>query len=176
MGIAVESRLVGFIPGPIDIARVVPGDQYGPLRWREMTDTGLDLSLRVDITLTSSFSITVGARIHGIGEDVVDRGVRRRGPANRIGLVKPQGKVQALGMKPEPDPTRRTQFGKPFEHRANGGDYRRIGVKAHLAVLLAPDEADGQAPTQFAAGGLVTDTPVEPGPENVEFGFTHGAL
>ena len=162
MGIAVEPRSIRFIGRPLEIAWVVTRDQDGPLRWREMADPLLDLSLRVNIPLTSSFAIAVGARLDGMGEDVVDRRVRRRGPANRISLVTAQGQGQALGMKPEPDPARGTQFNKPFEHRANGGDYRGIGVEAHLAVLLAPAKADGHASPPFAAGGLVADTAVEP--------------
>ena len=76
VGIAVKPRLIGFIRGPIDIARVVTGEQDGPLRWREMADPVRDLSLLVDITLTSRFAIAVGARLHGIGADRVDRSVR----------------------------------------------------------------------------------------------------
>ncbi|MGH8603958.1 MAG: hypothetical protein ACREXR_14675, partial [Gammaproteobacteria bacterium] len=50
---------------------------------------------------------------------------------------------------------------QPFKHRANSGGHRRIWVEAHLAVSFPPDEADRQAPTQFAAGGFVTDAAVE---------------
>jgi hypothetical protein len=141
-----------------------------------VSDTFLDLSLIIDITLTPRFPIGVGACIHRIGEDMVDRGVSRWGPTNVVGLVKPKGKVQAFGVKPEPHSSCRTQLGKTLEHRANGGDHRGIGVETHLAVLIAPDEANRQPATQFAAGGLVTDAPVEPCSENMGFGFTHSAL
>ena len=135
-----------------------------------------DLSLLVDITLTPGFAIAVGAGIHRIGEYLVDGGIGGRGPANLLGLMQSQGKVQSLGVKPQPNPARRTQFGKALEYCSNGGDYRRIGVKKHLAVFIAPDEADGQSPAQFATGGLVADTAVETCPQDMEFRFAHRAL
>lgn len=79
-------------------------------------------------------------------------------------------------MKTEPDPSRGSQLSKTFKHRANSGGHRRIRVEAHLAVSLPPDEADRPAPTQFAAGGFVTDAAVESRTKDMEFGFAHRAL
>ncbi|MGH9847537.1 MAG: hypothetical protein ACREEM_53275 [Blastocatellia bacterium] len=45
-------------------------------------------------------------------------------------------------MKPQPDPSRGTEFGKALETGTDRADYRGVGVETHFAVRLAPDEAD----------------------------------
>src|SRR6202035_4605168 len=50
------------------------------------------------------------------------------------------------------------------------------GWKAHLAILLAPDEAHGKAAPQLAACRLVADAAVEAGAQDMQFGLAHGAL
>src|SRR5208282_4221402 len=40
---------------------------------------------------------------------------------------------------------------------ADRGAYGFIGMETHFAILLAPDEADGKAATQFAASGFVAN-------------------
>lgn len=49
-------------------------------------------------------------------------------------------------------------------------------MEANLTIGVAPDEADRQAAAQLAAGRLVADATVEPGAQDVEFCFAHGAL
>jgi hypothetical protein len=44
-------------------------------------------------------------------------------------------------------------------------------VQTHLAGALAPDQPDRQRPLELAAGGLVADPAVEPGPQDMQFGF-----
>ncbi len=44
------------------------------------------------------------------------------------------------------------------------------------AILFAPDEADGKAATQLAAGRLVANSAVEAGAQDMQLGFAHGAL
>ena len=50
------------------------------------------------------------------------------------------------------------------------------GWKQDLPVGLAPDQPDRQAAAQLAAGGLVPDPAVQPGPQDVQLGFGHRAL
>ena len=45
-----------------------------------------------------------------------------------------------------------------------------------LSVGLAPDQPDGQAAAQLAAGGLVADPAVQPGAEHVQLSFGHNAF
>ncbi len=49
-------------------------------------------------------------------------------------------------------------------------------MEAHLAIGLAPDEADRQAAAQFAARCLVADAAVEAGAQHMQLGLAHGAL
>jgi hypothetical protein len=41
-------------------------------------------------------------------------------------------------------------------------------MEADLSVGLAPDQADGQAAAQLAAGGLVLDAAFQPGPQDMQ--------
>ena len=45
-----------------------------------------------------------------------------------------------------------------------------------LPVGLAPDQPDRQPAAQLAAGGLVPDPAVQPGPQDMQFAFGHGPL
>src|SRR5689334_8410989 len=49
-------------------------------------------------------------------------------------------------------------------------------MEPHFAIYLAPDEADRKGATQLAASGLVANSTVEAGAQDVQFGFAHGAL
>jgi hypothetical protein len=51
-----------------------------------------------------------------------------------------------------------------------------IGVDQDLPVRFSPDQADGQPAAQLAAGGLVPDPAVQPGPQDMQLHFGHGAL
>jgi len=175
-GIAVQTGLISLVSSPIAIARVVLGDQNRPLGLRQLAGPLPDLPLLIDISFMPGFSIAVGAGIHRIRQDVMDGCISRWRPAYLVALVKAQGEIQSLLVKPEPDPACRTQFGKPLEHRADRSDYRRIGIKAYLPFLFAPDEADRYATAQFAAGGLVADATVESCAQDMKFGFAHGAF
>ncbi len=50
------------------------------------------------------------------------------------------------------------------------------GWKPDLPVVFAPDQADGKAAAQLAAGGLVPDAAFQAGPEHVELVFRHHPL
>lgn len=49
-------------------------------------------------------------------------------------------------------------------------------MEANLAVLLAPDEADGQAAPQLAARRFIANAAIEPGAQHMQFGFRHRAF
>ena len=59
---------------------------------------------------------------------------------------------------------------------ADGGADGLVGMEPHFAIFLPPDEADGKAATQLAAGGLVANPAVEAGPQDMQLGFADGAL
>ena len=62
------------------------------------------------------------------------------------------------------------------EYHADDAGDGLVGMEADLPVVLAPDQADGQAAAELAAGGLVLDAAFEPGPEHVELVFGHHPL
>jgi hypothetical protein len=66
--------------------------------------------------------------------------------------------------------------GELLEDRGDDAGDGLIGVEADLAVGLAPDQADGQAAAQLAAGGLVLDAALQPGPQDMQLRFGHDAL
>ena len=76
----------------------------------------------------------------------------------------------------QPDAARRTQFSETGEDVADCGAHGFIGMEAHLAVLFAPDEADGETATQFAARGFVANAAEQAATQNMQFGFAHRAL
>jgi hypothetical protein len=54
-GVGAEARLIGLIGRPIDKARVVLGDKYGPLGTRQVTGPFFNHPLCIDIALASVF-------------------------------------------------------------------------------------------------------------------------
>src|SRR5262249_20304590 len=129
-----------------------------------------------DVPLTARSAIDVGASIYRIGEHVVKRRVRRRDPADAIDTVSLQRERQPFGAEPEPHLARRAEFGETGEDGADRADHRFVGVEPNLTVVVAPHETDWQAAAQLAAGRLVANAAFEAGAEDVQFGFTHGAL
>jgi hypothetical protein len=107
---------------------------------------------------------------------MVDRRVRRGDPADALDAVRLQREGQAFGAEPEPDLTHRAEFGEAREDSADGTGHGFVGMEADLAVVVAPHEADRQAPPQLAAGRFVADAPFEAGAEDVQLSFTHRAL
>lgn len=87
-----------------------------------------------------------------------------------------QREFEPFRAEPQPDAPGRTGLGKPHEDVADGSDDGLVRVKAHLAVLLTPHEADRQAASEFAARGLVADAAIESGAQHMQFCFAHRAL
>jgi hypothetical protein len=111
-------------------------------------------------------------------EDAVDGMVGGYDPAHlatqRLRIL--QREQQVVRAKPQPDPAHRAGLGKALEDDPNGIDHGLIGMKHDLAIGLAPHQASRQATAQFTTGGLVADTAVQTGTQDVEFGFRHGAF
>ena len=49
-------------------------------------------------------------------------------------------------------------------------------MEQYFAIFVSPDKPDRQSPAQLATSGFVADTTVQAGPQDMELGFTHGAL
>jgi hypothetical protein len=76
----------------------------------------------------------------------------------------------------KPDAARRAQFCETERDVADRGAPGFVGMEAYLAILLAPDEADGGTTTQFAARGFVADASVETFPQDMRLGLAHLTL
>ena len=155
---------------------MVFGQQDGPLVDGEITSSFLDQSLLIEVPLTTSLPIDVCTGIHRVGEDMVDRSISGSDPAQLAMGVVLRREGQTLGAEPKPDLTHRPQFCEAVKHRTDGAGNCFVWVKAYLAVAIAPDQADGQSPTQFTACCLIADSSIEPCSKDVKFGFTHGAF
>jgi len=76
----------------------------------------------------------------------------------------------------KPDAARRAQFSETDKDVADRGAHGFVGMEAYLAILLAPDEADGRPRPQFAASGFVADASVETFPQIMQLGLAHRTL
>lgn len=135
-----------------------------------------DMAGIVDIVLTTCFTISVSARIDGVGENMMKGGVGGRGPTDvgeRVGLG---GEGEFLGAEPEPDLACATDLGESVKDGADGADDGFVGMETNIPVGFAPDKADGESSAEFAASGLVADASVKAGAQDVEFRLGHGAL
>src|SRR4051794_19883472 len=81
-GVGIEPGLVGLKRWPIDEAGMVVGNEHGPFIEGKLTYPFLDGAVFIDITFASALAVGVSASIHRIGEDVMQRGVRRSDPAD----------------------------------------------------------------------------------------------
>ena len=117
----------------------------------------------VECRLGSRLAIDIGACIDGVGEHAVDGVIAGLDPADLGVFVHLQRELHAFRAEPQPNATRRTGFGKSLEHALDGGDDSFVRVQEHLAVLIAPDEANRQAAPELAACRLIANAAVEAG-------------
>ncbi len=169
--VAADAGEVILVGRPVDIARVVVGDQHRPLRARYSTHTLSHHTVFVDDAFLPRFAVRVGAGIGRIGEYLMNRMIRRRNPADGVAVVQAQREGELLGDEPQPDAAHRPEFGEPLENRANSPGDRFVGMQPDLAVALAPDEPDRQTATQLSAGRLVADPTVEARMQDMQFGL-----
>ena len=155
------------------------GNQDLPLGLGQPAGTSPHLPRLGDIALVAGLAVDVGASIDRAGDNVVDGRIGRLNPAD---LVRPaqrgrlQRERQALGAKPQPGRPHAAEVGEAGEHRADRATDLLVGVEADLAVGLAPDEPDRQAPAQLASGGLAADSAFQPGAQHVQLRLAHRAL
>src|SRR6202023_1102265 len=177
--VGIEPRLVGLKRSPIDEAGMMVRDEDCPLIHGKMPNAFPDGAVFIDIAFVASLAVRVSASIHRIGENVVERSISRRDPADRTRHTRRrrlQWKRQTFGAEPEPHAARRTELGETFEDRADGAGDRLIRMKQDLAILFSPDEAHRQSTAQLAACGFVADTAVESGANDMQLGFAHRTL
>ena len=176
MGVGGNARPIGFIGRPVDKARVMLWDEDRPFGAWQLAGLPFAPPGRIERDLTARFSVDIGARVSRVCQHMINCGVARVDPPDRCTIMGLHRKGQALAAQPKPDPTHRTEFGKAREDGADCRGHRRIGVKADLAVLFAPDEAHRETATQFAPRRFVADAAEQASPQDVQLGLTHRAF
>src|ERR1700681_4413168 len=144
-GVGIEPCLIGLEGRPIDETRMVIGDENRPFGDRQMTHPFLDGSVFIDVAFRPCLAVGISASIHRIGEDVMERGVGRRDPADRTmvttGIVL-QREGQPFGAEPKPYPASGTELGEAFKHSADRVGGGLIGMEQYFPILFSPNEAD----------------------------------
>jgi len=98
--VGVEPLLVGEVGVPVDVAVVVAGDEHRPLGVAGHPFAGPRHAAGVDVAFSAGAPVHIGARIPGMGEDLVDRMVGRRRPLDLP--VVAQWQAQTLLTQPQP--------------------------------------------------------------------------
>ena len=95
----------------------------------------------VDVALGAGAAVNVGARVGGMGEDLVHRRVGGRDPGR---LPVPQRRqLQAVLTQPQPHLPGRPGRGEPVEHGGDRAADRLIGMEQDLPGCLAPSSPAG---------------------------------
>src|SRR5258708_280332 len=173
MNVSVDAGLVGLVGCPVDETWMVIRKKHRPLGQGQMTGSSAEPALFIDVSLMAALSVGICASIYRIGEHMMDGGIRRSDPADLTVHGGAQREGKPFGTKPEPDLAGRSHFRKLREHRANSADHSLVRMEADFTVLFAPHETHGQSTAQFAARGLVADSAIKPGAQDMKFRFRH---
>src|SRR6516162_3191566 len=101
--VATQTNLIRLIGCPIDIAFMMVLDEHGPLRLRQPTHSRLQFPLLIDVSLLPALAVAIGTSINRIGEDTMDRMIRRCNPADLVAVMHLQREREVLRAKPQPD-------------------------------------------------------------------------
>ena len=151
-------------------------DQHLPFGAREVSHALLAPAGGLEDDLVAGSAIDVSAGVDGVGEHLVDGGVARLDPSDLAALMPLQRELEPLRAEPQPHAPGRAGLGELDKDLTDGGANGFIRVKTNLALLLAPDKADGQAAPEFAARRLVANAAIEARTQYVQLCFAHGAL
>ena len=172
--------LVGQVGVPVDEPGVVIGDEDLPLVAGQLAAPCAQRAVRAEVAFVAGAAVDVGASVGRVGQRGVHGMVGGLDPGDLAGLAVQvdgllQRPAQLLGAQPQPGGPHRPAHRELVERGRDDAGDRLIGVEADLPVGLAPDQADRQAAAQLAAGGLVLDAALQPGPEHVELRLGHDA-
>jgi hypothetical protein len=166
-----EAFLVCLVGLPVDETRMMVRDQHLPFGAWQAAQALLAAAGGIEEDLPAGFPVDVGAGINRVGEHVVDGGAARLDPSDLAALMHPQREFEPLRTEPQPDPPGRAGLGEAGKDLADSGADGFVGMKADLAVFLAPDKAHRQAASEFALGRLVADAAIEAGAQYMQLGF-----
>ena len=178
-GVRTNASLVGLIGVPVDETVVVVGNEHLPLALRQSAAAGAQHPVLVDVTFEAGLAVDVRAGVDGMGEHLVHRGVGRLHPDDvRVGVVDValQRHLQTLLLQPQPHSTGGATKRELFEDCRQDATDGLVRVQQDLPAGFAPHQPDRQTAAQLPAGGLVADSAVKPGAQDVKLGLGHGAL
>jgi hypothetical protein len=171
-----DAFLVSFIGRPVDVTLMMFANDYLPLLARQTSQALLTCARSVKRRLRSRLAIDVGACIDGVGEYMVDGVIAGLHPADLGMSMHLQWELHPLVAEPQPDAARRAGFGETLKHAIDGSDDGFVRVEEHLTVLIAPDEANGQATPELAAFCLIANATVEACTQDVQLGLAHSSF
>ena len=156
MHVLYNPLLVRLILLPPDVALVMLVNQDGPLVLCNRDSAASSRPAVHHRGLRAGPSVRVGARVHGIGEDVVQRAVDRKLP-DHAALERPvldAGQFDAFLPEPEKDLPDAPQLLELLEHERDARPDPPSGsaVRIQLApVVPGPQKPDGEHGVKFAA-------------------------
>ena len=171
-----QALLVGLERRPVDVAGVMIADKDGPFGARTLFGSFAHAPALIDVRELLRSAIHVDAGIERVGQNLMDLRIRGCYPPDLLKRVRMQREAQALRAEPQPYAPCRAHLGEALKDGADCRTHRLIGMQQHLAIPLAPHQADRQPAAQFAAGGLVADPTEQPRPKHVQFRFRHRAF
>jgi hypothetical protein len=119
-------------------------DQHLPFSAREVSHALLARAGGIEDDLVAGSAIDVSAGVDGVGEHLVDGSVARLDPSDLAALMHLQREFEPLRAEPQPHAPGRAGLGELGKDLADGGADGFTRVKTNLALLLAPEKADGQ--------------------------------
>src|SRR5437868_10725861 len=149
--IAGDAFLVSLIGLPVNEARMMLRDQHLPFGAREVSHALLAPAGGIEDDLVAGSAVDVRAGVDGVGKELVNGGVARLDASELCALMHLEWEFEPLRAEPQPHAPGRAGLGEMGKDLADGGADGFIRVKTNLALLLAPDQADGQAAPEFAA-------------------------
>src|SRR6266702_1454228 len=176
-----DAFLVGEVGVLVGEPLVMAGDEDLPLVAGQFAAPLAQYAILAEVTLVAGAAVHVGAGVGRVRQRVVHRVVGRLRPRD---LAWPavqvdrllQRPAQALLAQPQPGGPHRPADRELLEHRGDDAGDGLVGVQADLTAGLAPDQPGRQAAAQLAAGGLVLDPALQPGPQHVQLSFGHQAF
>ena len=172
--------LVGQVGVPVGEPGVVTGNEDLPLVAGQLAAPCAQRAVRAEAAFVAGAAVDVGASVGRVGQRGVHGMVSGLDPGDLAGLAVQvdgllQRPAQALAAQPQPGSAHRPAHRELPEHRRDDAGDRLVGAEADLPVALAPDQADRQPAAQLAAGGLVLDAALQPGPQHMQLRFGHDA-
>src|SRR6516164_10959831 len=96
MRIGTDARAIGLIGVPVDVALMVVRNEHRPLRARQLAHAPLRRPRGIESDLTAALAISIGTRVDGIRQHMINGNVAGVDPAHATARADPHRERQAL--------------------------------------------------------------------------------